>query len=438
MAVNDGDAVVDKLVNGSRLVMEAPGRRTSGGSVAVAVFVSAGSRDERPSEWGAAHFLEHLAFKGAGGMAAETLADRMDRLGGDVNAFTTRELTCYHAHCLASDWETAFDLVWTLATAPHLAEADVDRERGVVRAELRDALGDAEDRAEEAYLRALWGRHPVARDVLGSMGSLERLDAAAVAQFHRRRYVPAETMVVMAGGGEALAFARARAAMAARMAAWPTGPAAGPTVTAPQAVGGERLVRVPGDQAYVVLGWPTVPWHHPDAMTHRLLGMVIGGQNTSRLWQRIREQEGLAYQVGASYSGQTDHGDLSLSAAVAADQVARVVDEMAREWQGLLKRPPDRDELDRARTQLKVGIVFQEETPEGRLHRLARWAGADLAVPTAQDLLTAVDRVTQDDVVRVLTDLHRTQSSHLALGVAGPRRALTHGLRDRFLEGAAI
>ncbi len=424
---------VAAAANGSRLAVEAGSQHA--GSAAVAVFVAAGSRDERLREWGAAHLLEHLAFKGAGAFTIEALADRMDRLGGDVNAFTTREVTCYHAHCLAGDWDAAFELVWSLATAPHLEAEDLERERGVVEAEQREALNDPEDRAENAYLKALWGDHPVSREVLGSAASLRRMTVGGLSAFHARTYVPDRTLVVATGhwGGPDPDAARAR--VLDRMAAWaPGGRPAAPAAGEPVAGGAERLTRVAGDQAYVVIGWPAVPWHHPDAMIYRMLGIVLGGQNTSRLWQRIREQEGLAYQVGAGYSGHRDHGDLSLSAAVAANQVERVVTEMAAEWRGLTERPPTAAEMERAATQLKIGIVFQEESPEGRLHRVAPWLAAGWTVPTVRDLVASVDRVTGDDVLRVVDDVNLHGMPHTALAAAGPRRALVPGLRDRFLD----
>jgi predicted Zn-dependent peptidase len=430
----DRSVWTERLRNGGRLAIEAGAPK--GGSVAVAVFVGSGSRDERPGEWGAAHLLEHLAFKGAGGLDAEALADRMDRLGGDVNAFTTREVTCYHAHCLAADWEPALDLVWKLATRPHLHPDDLERERGVVKAELMEALDDPEDRAEQAYLRALYGRHPVTKDVLGSHQSLDRMDAGRVEAFHRRRYRAHHLTVVLAGGPDADPET-VHAAIADRMAELPTEPPDPPSPR-PEPVGGERLARVPGDQAYVVLGWPAVPWTHPDAMAHRLLSVVLGGQNTSRLWQRIRERAGLAYHVGASYSGHDDHGDLSFSAGVAADQVRRVLLEMADEWRHLRNHPPSLAEVDRARTQLKIGVAFQDEAPEGRMHRIARWAAAGLPVPTVDDLMGAIDRVGVDDLVRVARWLASSAVIRMALAVAGPSRALARGLREEFLDRAGV
>ncbi len=432
-----GDIEVEAAANGSRLAMEGDGEH--GGSAAVAVFVAAGSRDEQPREWGAAHLLEHLAFKGAGGLSTAQLGDRMDRLGGDVNAYTTREVTCYHAHCLAEDGEAAFQLVWALATAPHLEAEDLERERGVVAAEQREALNDPEDRAENTYLKALWGDHPVSREVLGSAASLRRMTIEGLRAFHARTYAPERTLVVVAGRWGGANPAEARARMLRRMAAWAAPSAVAPPPRGePTPFGAERLARLAGDQAYVVLGWPAVPWYHPDAMIYRMLGIVLGGQNTSRLWQRIREQEGLAYQVGAGYSGHRDHGDLSLSAAVAADQVERVVTEMAAEWRGLTERPPTPDEMDRAATQIKIGIVFQEESPEGRLHRVAPWVAAGWPVPTVADLVAAVDRVSRDDVLRVVDDLNRQGMPRIALAAAGPRRALVPGLRARFVDESGV
>ncbi len=424
---------VEAAANGSRLAMEGAAR--GGGSAAVAVFVAAGSRDEQPREWGAAHLLEHLAFKGAGGLTMAQLADRMDRLGGDVNAYTTREVTCYHAHCLGEDWEAAFQLLWALATAPHLEAEDLERERGVVEAELREALNDPEDRAENTYLKALWGDHPVSREVLGSTASLRRMTIDGLRTFHGRTYAPERTLVAVTGSWGGTNPAAARTRVLGRMGSWVPAPGAAPPPRGePTAIGAERLTRVAGDQAYIVMGWPAVPWNHPDAVIYRMLAIVLGGQNTSRLWQRIREQEGLAYQVSAGYSGHRDHGDLSLSAAVGSDHVERVVTEMAAEWRGLIERPPTADEMDRAATQLKIGIVFQEESPEGRLHRVAPWVAAGWEVPTVAELVAAVDRVSREDMLRVADEVNRRRMPRIALGAAGPRRALVPGLRARFLD----
>lgn len=423
-----GTQGIERLPNGAILTWDAGG---APGSDALGIFLHVGGRDERTPEWGAAHFLEHLVFKGAGQSGPRQIADVMDRLGGDVNAFTTRDLTCYHAHVLDEDVRGGFELLWAMVTAPWLKAEDVDRERGVIREELREALDDAEDRAEQAFMEALWGPHAVARDVLGSEESLQSLTAEVLQGFWRDQYRPGRMVVALAGPGAvaALDFIRDH------VAAWSPPGSARPKLGAPVARGGSKLVGVPGDQAQVVIGVPAVPWGHEQAMATRLLAIAFGGQNSSRLWQRIREQSGIAYHVGAQYSAQWDYADMTVAAGVAPEHLNRVVQEMAEEWAGLQARPIDAEELDRAKVQLRTGMVFSLETAEGRMHWLARWALADREPWSLEQFLAEVTAVTIDDVARARSTLDLQDDSILACAAAGPRRALPRDLRERFLSG---
>lgn len=388
----------------------------------------AGARHEQPQEWGSAHFLEHLLFRGAGPWNSARIADLMDRVGGDVNAFTTRDFTCYHAHVLDADLRATFDLLWTLVTCPHLAPDDLERERGVVREEFREAMDDAEDRAEQAFMESLWGSHPVAHDVLGTATSIEQLTASTLHEFWERLYVPQNVVVVLAGSTatDLWPYVRDQVAM------WQNASPSGNVLTPPSPHGGFKRVRIPGDQAYVVVGMPAVSLGHPSEQPTRLLAIALGGQNSSRLWQRIREQNGLAYHVGATYSAQWDYADLTFAAGVAPTQVERVVSEMGEEWERLSEAAITAEELDRARIQLRAGLVFGMETPEGRMHRLARWALAGQDPPSLSEELAAIQAVSVDDIAGVVNSLKAISRHHLAGAVAGPRPSLFTAIPELF------
>jgi predicted Zn-dependent peptidase len=419
----------DKLVvlpNGAVVAFD---ETPNAGSTAMGFFMRVGSRNEARHEWGAAHLLEHLAFKGAGPWTAAAVADRMDRLGGDINAFTTRDLTCYYAHVLDEDAPEAFDLLWQLVTAPRLTEEDFERERGVVREEMRDALNDAEDRAEQAYMQALWGRHPVSHDVLGSPTSLDEMTWATIRRFWRTHYHPANLVVVWVGRPSPAVRDR----VVDRIAAWP--PAAGVRVLRPpKPVGGFRRVPVAGDQVFVMLGWPAPPRGQRAEHATRILTLALGGQNSSRLWQRLREQSGLAYYVGASYQPQHDYADLALSCGVAPDTIERAVAEMGQEWGTLVRQGLSAAEVERAQQQLRRNLVFGLETPEGRMHHVARWVMDGYAPPALPELLKDMEAVGLDDVHRVLAEL--AASPHFAFGASGPEDALSRRLADIFLNEA--
>jgi predicted Zn-dependent peptidase len=417
------------LPNGAAVVVDPV---STARSVAVGLFWQVGSRDERRPEWGAAHFLEHLTFKGAGRWDGEGIAREMDRLGGEINAFTTRDLTCYHAHLLADDLPAGFDLVWTLTTEPWLNAADLEVERGVVREELREAYDDPADRVEQAYWGGLFGRHPVAREVLGSEPSIRRITVETIRRFWADWYRPSTLTVVVAGR----VAPAASAAIVERVGAFrPQTAAARLRGPAPEPVGGEVLARVPGDQVQVMVGWPAPPWDAPAALAARCLATAFGGQNSSRLWQRVREQEGLAYHVGAAYQAHWDTADLSMQAAVSAEHLSRVLDVMGEEWGRLRDHPLSEDEVARARRQLETTFVFSLETPEGRMHWLARWAMARRPPPPVARTLAAIRRVTRADVMAMVEEMNAA-AARSVVAVAGPRRALGAGFREQFWRAA--
>ncbi len=395
------------------------------------MFVDVGSRDEGPGQRGCAHLLEHLAFRGAGSLDRQAIADRMDRLGADVNAFTTRDLTCYHAHVLDRDLESAWELLWAMTMAPWLTDADLDRERGVVAEELREAEDDVEDRADQAFTEALWGRHPLGRDVLGSRDSLKRMRGATVRGFHARHYGSNRLTVVLAGSGVGRILDRVRE----RLAGAPT--AADLIRTPPVAESAVRRRLVPGQEVFLSLGIPAPLMGDADENAWRLLGIILGGQNSSRLWQRIREEMGLAYQVGAQYNAYADYADFSASAGVAAERVQETLSAMTEEWVGLVDRPVTELELERAKRQASTGLVFGRETVEGILHYLARWATVGVSPPDPRELIAGLNETPLAAVQRAAAQAVARFESEAAVGIAGPQRALRGDPRAAFARRPA-
>jgi len=388
------------------------------GAAALGIFVRVGSRDEGPDEWGLAHLLEHMAFRGAGPWNAKALADRMDRLGADINAYTTRDLTCYHAHVLDHDLEAAWSLLAAMVAEPWLAEEELERERGVVQDELREAGDDAEDRAEQAYVEALWGRHPIAHEVLGTPETLATLTASRLRAFHRRHYGRGAVTVSLVGrGASALVPAVQR-----WLAQLPAGDA--PRREPPAPEGGAVPVVVPGEEAYVTLGVPAPALGAAEETAYRLLALIFGGQNSSRLWQRVREELGLAYQVSAAYTPGADYGDFTVSAGVAGGQIRHLLAELGQEWRQLAKMPISDDELARARLQAARGVVFGRETPEGRMHYLAHFATRGLEPPPPDTLLAAIAATSLGAVRAAAERVAASVDKRWACGLAAPKSAL--------------
>jgi predicted Zn-dependent peptidase len=396
------------------------------------IFVDVGSRDERTGERGCAHLLEHLAFRGAGSLDRQAIADRMDRLGADVNAFTTRDLTCYHAHVLERDVEAAWELLWAMAMSPWLTADDLERERGVVAEELREAEDDVEDRADQAFTEALWGRHPMARDILGTAESLSRMREGTVRGFHTRHYGANRLTVVLAGAGVDRLLDRVRRDVSMARLADPA-----PRI-APVATAAVRRRVVPGQEVYLSLGISAPVMGDPAENAWRLLGIILGGQNSSRLWQRIREQMGLAYQVSAQYSAWVDYADFTASVGVAADRVRETLAAMAEEWEGLVRHPVTALELERAKSQASTALVFGRETVEGVLHYLARWAAAGQEPPDPRELMSGLAQTPLEAVHAAAAQAVSRFASDVAVGIAGPRQAVRGDPRLHFHPQARL
>jgi predicted Zn-dependent peptidase len=389
-----------------------------GGAAALGIFVRVGSRDEQPDEWGIAHLLEHMAFRGAGPWNAKALADRMDRLGADINAYTTRDVTCYHAHVLEDDLPAAWSLLAAMVADPWLAEDELDRERGVVLDELREAGDDAEDRAEQAYVEALWGSHAIAHEVLGTPGTLASLTATGLRAFHRQHYRRSAVTVVLVGRGAS--------ALVPEVERWMAELPAGDPLRrqAPRPEGGAAHVVVPGEEAYVTVGVPAPALGTPEETAYRLLALIFGGQNSSRLWQRVREELGLAYQVSAAYTPAADYGDFTVSAGVAAGQIRQLLAELGQEWRRLAKLPVSDDELARARLQAARGVVFGRETPEGRMHYLAHFATRGVEPPPPDTLLAAIAGTPLTAVREAAERVVASLDKRWACGLAAPKSAV--------------
>ncbi|MCW2632698.1 MAG: processing peptidase [Pseudonocardia sp.] len=272
-------------------------------SASVGVWIGVGSRDEGPEEIGAAHYLEHLLFKGTRRRTAAHIAEEIDAVGGELNAFTAKEHTCFYAHVLDADLALAVDLLADVVTAATLAPDDVELERGVVLEEIAMRDDDPEDLVGEVFDATLFGEHPLGRPVLGTEQSIRGITRGALHGFWRGGYTTPRVVVAAAGNVEhdrlvELVEAAFGAAAAEAGHAEPTPPRAGNATLA-----GARpltLVSEDSEQAHLLVG-ALAPHHRDDRRTALgVLNTALGGGVSSRLFQQVREQRGLAYSVYSS------------------------------------------------------------------------------------------------------------------------------------------
>jgi len=402
------------LSGGLRVVVEPmPHVRT----VAIGVFVRAGARDELDVPLGTAHLLEHMLFKGSTGRDAALLARAMDDLGGQFNAYTTQEFTCFHARTLSEHAVAALELLAELVTRPALRVSDLERERSIVLDELRWVADDPEELLEEDFARALWEDHPLAHPEAGTPEEVSGCTVEDLVRFYRAHYVAARTVIVAAGAVQPEAFLDGVQRTFSLPAGVPVGHSQPPTAA------GLALQRIwPGEQARLVIGQIGPSLADDRRWPAALLVSILGGSQSSRLFQLLREERGLCYDVAAFDATFSDAGyiamTLATSPAHAEEAVALalgVVEDVAR--QGVLP-----EEVERHRRLAIQQLWMAWEGPETRMTALGRAAVLDRPLEVAGDAVRRLEAVSPEEIVAVLRSLGEPAGWAAAAVVPAPRR----------------
>jgi predicted Zn-dependent peptidase len=401
------------LPSGLRVVTEwLPGVR----SASVGVWVGAGSRDEVGDQTGAAHYLEHLLFKGTARRTASQIAEEIDAVGGELNAFTAKEHTCFYAHVLDTDLPLAVDLLADVVTAATMAPRDVELERAVVLEEIAMRADDPEDLLGELFDTALFGDHPLGRPVIGSEESIKAMTRDRLHGFWRRHYSP-PGMVVAAAGNISHQVVAELVDQAFPTAGWaqPVGLRSG--LKLPR--NGSRLVLEPEDteQAHLMLGVRGLDRHDDRRVALEVLNAAIGGGMSSRLFQEIRERRGLAYSVYSATTNYADAGQLAVYAGCQPDRLGEVVTVIRDVLAQVATDGLTEEEVARAKGSLRGGLVLGLEDTASRMNRIGRHELDYGRQRPLRESLRAIESVRPDQVATVAADVLRRP---LAAAVVGP------------------
>lgn len=413
------DAGVQRTVlpGGLRVATEhVPGVR----SASVGVWVGVGSRDEHPSVAGAAHFLEHLLFKSTPTRTALDIAQVMDGIGGELNAFTSKEHTCFYAHVLDDDLPIAVDLVSDVVLRGRCRSADVDVERQVVLEEISMRDDDPEDLLGDAFLTALYGDHPVGRPVIGSVESIESMTRTQLHSFHVRRYTPERMVVAVAGNIEH----EHTVELVRRGFAGHLEPGMD---SVPRREGTLRLRTTPtlslthrdSEQAHLALGVRAFGRHEGHRWALSVLNTAVGGGLSSRLFQEIREQRGLAYSVYSGIDRFADTGAFSVYAGCQPENLGEVATVIREVLAQVASDGITDAECARAKGSLRGGLVLGLEDSGSRMNRVGRSELHYGKHWSVSETLARIDSVTTDEVREAAQELLRRP---FAAAVVGPYR----------------
>lgn len=387
------------LPGGLRVITEhVPGVR----SAAFGIWVGVGSRDETHEQMGSAHYLEHLLFKGTRRREALEISSLIDAVGGEMNAFTSKEHTCYYARVLDRDLSLAIDVICDIVTSALLRADDVDAERGVILEEIAMRDDDPSDLVHDEFMLGMFGSTDLGRSILGTHETIEGISREAIASFYTQRYRP-EAMVVAAAGAvdhdTVVALVSQAFASAGMLGDGDLRPLparrGGPAVPTDS---GLRLVPRPTEQAHLVLGVPGVSRSDDRRYALGILATALGGGMSSRLFQEIRERRGLAYSVYAFSSGFAETGIFGAYAGCLPGKVDQVVGLTVAGLDDVARNGITAEELARGKGQSKGSIVLGLEDTGSRMTRIGK---ADLTMgelPSIDALLDRIDAVTIEEV----------------------------------------
>jgi predicted Zn-dependent peptidase len=383
------------LANGLRVITEAmPHVR----SVSVGIWIGSGSRRETAEQNGLSHFIEHMLFKGTSKRSAEDIARSVDSIGGNLDAFTAKELVCYNTKVLDEHLSQAFDVLADLVLHPMFREDDIEKEKGVILEELKMEADSPDYLVHEIFSSNFWKDHPLGKPILGTRETVKKYDRAMVQSFYSSIYAPANMLITAAGN---LAHERMVALVREHFEDVAPGEPLGvdpvPGTHARIALRNKKAL----EQVHMCLGVPSYPLPHEERFACYVMNTLLGGGMSSRLFQNIRERQGLAYAVFSELNPYRDTGCLSIYAGTSLESAPKVVQSILKEFRQLKEQAVNDEELRRAKDHLKGSLMLSLESTGSRMSNLARQEMYFSRFFTLDELVESIELVTAADVQRI-------------------------------------
>jgi predicted Zn-dependent peptidase len=398
--LSNSPIVRDVLDNGLRILTE---RMTHVRSISIGVWLTRGSRHETAERGGIAHFVEHMLFKGTATRSAEDIAQAIDSIGGQLDAFTAKEYASYYIKVLDEHLPLALDVLSDIVLNPAFTPDDIEREKKVVVEEIKMVEDTPDDLVHELFTQAFWENHPLGRPILGTRETVESLDAALLRDYFSNAYTPANLIVSAVGN---LEHERVRQLVEEKFGGLKS---VGRSFRedAPQVVPKIQVRNKELEQSHLCLGTSSYPQNHDDRYSSYVLNTLLGGSMSSRLFQNVREKRGLAYAVFSGLSAYRDAGSFTIYAGCSNEAVGEVLDLVVEELRGVRQTPVPEAELRRAKDHLKGSLMLSLENTASRMSHLARQEIYFDRQFGLDETLEGIEGVTPADVQRVAGDLFR-------------------------------
>jgi predicted Zn-dependent peptidase len=400
------------LDNGIRVVAE---KMSSVKSVSVGLWVNVGSRDEEKHEQGLSHFLEHMFFKGTRTRSSQDIAKEIDAMGGELNAFTSRETTTFYTKVLDEELPKAVELLGDIFHHSMFDHREIAKEKQVVMEEFKMVEDDPEDLVHDLYTQSIWKGHPLGRSILGTREAVESLSRETILKFLNRHYHPGQIVISVAGNFEWMPLLRLLDRAFGHFTS-PNGYL--PIRVAPKAQGGVVAKKKPLNQIHFCLGTRGLPQDHPDRYVAYTLNTLLGGGVSSRLFQQVRENRGWVYSIYSVLSSFKDAGLFSVYGATSLETAFKAIHLAIKEIRQISHKGVNVGELEKAKGHMKGSLMLSLESTTSRMSRLAKDEIYFGRYVSLGEILKGIGHVTPRQIQRLSEDLFDPQ--YLTLTTLGP------------------
>ena len=383
-------------------------------SISVGIWVKTGSRDEDPEWNGISHFIEHMVFKGTKHRSAEDIARQVDSIGGNMDAFTAKECICFNVKVLDEHLPIAMDVLSDLVLNPVFDVKDIGRERGVILEEIKMDEDNPDYLVHEIFTQNFWKDHPLGKPILGTKETVRTFEQQVVFDSYQRRFNPGNLIIAAAGNINHQRFVDLVTKHFQHMQAATNGFHSHPPKVVPRIIMRNKKSL---EQVQICIGVPCHPIAHEKRYASYILNTVLGGGMSSRLFQNIRERQGLVYAIYSDLNPYRDTGCLGVYAGTSRTSASRVVESIIAEFRNLKSGPVPEEELRRCKDQLKGSLMLSLESSTARMSNLARQEMYFERFYDLDELIERIESVTADDLQNLANDFFRTEN--IAVTVLG-------------------
>ena len=383
-------------------------------SVSIGIWIKTGSRDEDPQWNGISHFVEHMVFKGTKNRSAEAIARQVDSIGGNMDAFTAKECICFNIKVLDEHLPIAMDVLGDLALNPVFDVQDISRERGVILEEIKMDEDSPDYLVHEIFTQNFWKDHPLGKPILGTKDTVKKFERDRVLDFYGQRFTPANLIICAAGNVKHSQFVELAAKHFGQMEPRKNGYHSPRPEIRPRIVLRNKKAL---EQVQICVGVPSHPIAHEKRHASYILNTLLGGGMSSRLFQNIRERQGLAYAIYSDLNPYRDTGCLSVYAGTSRESASKVVQSIVSEFRKLKAEPVPEEELRRAKDQLKGSLMLSLESSTARMSNLARQEMYFDRFYSMDQLIERIEAVTTEDLQQLAQEFFHTES--IAVTVLG-------------------